>query len=249
MFNSKFTVGLYPIPNIPVIKTGDDIPQIIYQAAKDDGFVFQDRDIVVVTHKIVSKAEGAWVKLAEITPSVYARELAEKTGRDPRLCQVYINESKEILGIKKGKYILTRHRLGFMDTGAGVDSSNSGKPGEEIVTILPKDPDASARKIRSVLKELTGKELAVIICDTFGNEFRDHSISFAIGIAGIQPKAIKDTVDLYGRAKQTASAQVDEITAAAGMLMGQANESVPVVIVRGVEYTISENASIKDILQ
>jgi coenzyme F420-0:L-glutamate ligase/coenzyme F420-1:gamma-L-glutamate ligase len=244
---SKFVVGLYPVPGIPLIKAGDDIAQIIFQCAKEDAFTFKNRDIIVVAHKIVSKAENACVKLSEITPSIYAGELAEKTGRDPRLCQVYINESREILGIN-GRHILTRDRLGFVSTGAGVDSSNSGKPGEEMVTLLPKDPDASARKIRSKLKTLTGKELAVIICDTFGNEFREHSISFAIGIAGIHPKKIIETADLYGREKQTATPQVDEIAAAAGMLMGQANESVPVVIIRGVKYTVSEDASIKEIL-
>jgi len=236
---------MYAVPGIPLIKAGDNIAQIIYWYATDDGFVFQNQDIVVVTHKIVSRAEGAQVKLAEITPSIYARKLAEKTGRDPRLCQVYINESKEIIGIN-GRHVITRHRLGFVGTGAGVDSSNMS---EGTVCLLPKDPDASARKIRSGLKELTKKELAVIICDTFGNEFRNHSISFAIGIAGIHPKAVIDTVDLYFKPKQTASAQVDEIAAAAGMLMGQANEGIPVVIVRGVEYTVSEDDTIKDILQ
>jgi coenzyme F420-0:L-glutamate ligase/coenzyme F420-1:gamma-L-glutamate ligase len=245
--NSKFKVGLYTVPNIPLIKGGDDIARIIYQCAKEDGFVFQSHDIVVVTHKIVSKAENARVRLAEITPSIYARELAEKTGRDPRLCQVYINESKEILGIN-GRHVVTRHRLGFVGTGGGVDSSNMGTSKEEIVCLLPKDPDASARKIRSKLKRLARKELAVIICDTFGNEFRNYSISFAIGIAGIHPKAVIDTEDLFDRPKQTSTAQVDEIAAAAGMLMGQAKESVPVVVVRGIKYTVSEDASTKDIL-
>ena len=243
--NYKFKIGLYPIPGIPLIKTGDDIAQIIYWYATDDGFVFQDWDVIVVTHKIVSKAENACVKLSEISPSIYAGELAAKTGRDPRLCQVYINESQEILGIN-GRHVLTRHRLGFVGTGAGVDSSNMS---EGTVCLLPKDPDASARKIRSRLKELTHKELAVIICDTFGNEFRNHSISFAIGIAGINPQKVNDTVDLYAKPKQTRTPQVDEIAAAAGMLMGQANESVPVVIVRGMKYAVSERARIKDILQ
>jgi coenzyme F420-0:L-glutamate ligase/coenzyme F420-1:gamma-L-glutamate ligase len=248
LLNPKFTVGLYPIPNIPLINAGDDIAKLIYKSAKDDGFVFKDKDIVVVTHKIVSRVEGAQVRLSDITPSTYAQELAEKTGRDPRLCQVYIDESKEILGIN-GRHIVTRHRLGFVSTGAGVDSSNTAPAGEETVTILPKDPDASARKIRSELKQLTSKELAVIICDTFGSANRDHSLSFAIGINGIHPKPLRDTVDLYGKKKQTAAAQVDEIAIAAGMLMGQADEGVPVVVVRGVNYSVSEKTSIQDILK
>jgi coenzyme F420-0:L-glutamate ligase/coenzyme F420-1:gamma-L-glutamate ligase len=245
--NSKFKVGLYAVPNIPLIKAGDDIAQIINRCAKEDKFVFENQDIVVVTHKIVSKAENRQEKLSVIKPSIYARELAEKTGRDPRLCQVYINESKEILGIN-GRHVITRHRLGFVGTGAGVDSSNAGTSKEGIVCLLPKDPDASARGIRSKLKKLTRKELAVIICDTFGNEFRNHSINFAIGIAGIHPHAVRDTIDLYDKPKQTLTAQVDEIAAAAGMLMGQANESIPVVVLRGIEYTVSESASIKEIL-
>jgi coenzyme F420-0:L-glutamate ligase/coenzyme F420-1:gamma-L-glutamate ligase len=244
---TKFKVGLYVVPNIPLIKVGDDIPQIIYRCAKADKFIFDNQDIVVVTHKIVSKAENALVKLSEIIPSDHARKLSEKTGRDPRLCQVYINESREICGIN-GRHIITRHRLGFVGTGAGVDSSNVDASKGEIVCLLPKNPDASAREIRSKLKRLTRNELAVIICDTFGNEFRNHSISFAIGIAGIRPQAVRDTIDLYDKPKQTSTAQVDEIAAAAGMLMGQANESAPVVVVRGIKYTVSENASIKDIL-
>jgi coenzyme F420-0:L-glutamate ligase/coenzyme F420-1:gamma-L-glutamate ligase len=247
MNNAKSEVILYPVPNIPLVKAGDNIAEIIFQYAKEDNFVFENHDIFVVTHKIVSKAENALVRLAEIKPSAQAKELAEKTGRDLRLCQVYINESKEILGIN-GRHVITRHRLGFMGTGAGVDSSNTSPAGEEMVTLLPKDPDASARKIRSELKQLTGKELAVIICDTFGNEFRHHNISFAVGIAGIHPKKVTDTVDLYDKPKQTSTPQVDEITAAAGILMGQADEGIPVVIVRGVQYTVSEDASIKDIL-
>ncbi|OGN95573.1 MAG: coenzyme F420-0:L-glutamate ligase [Chloroflexi bacterium RBG_13_51_18] len=238
---------MYAVPNIPLIKAGDDIAQIIYKCAKEDKFGFENRDIVVVTHKIVSKAENACVKLSEITPSVYAKELAEKTGRDPRLCQVYVNESKEILGIN-GRHIVTRHRLGFVGTGAGVDTSNMGILDEEIVCLLPRDPDASARKIRSKLKELSGKELAVIICDTYGNEYRKHSINFAVGIAGIHPYPIGDTVDLYDRPKKSSTAQVDEIAAAAGMMMGQANERIPVVVVRGVEYKVGKDVSIKDIL-
>jgi len=245
--NAKVEIILYPIPNIPLIKAGDNIAQIIFRHANEDKFVIENQDIFVVTHKIVSKAENATVKLSKITPSAQAKELAEKTGRDPRLCQVYINESKEILGIN-GRHVITRHRLGFVGTGAGVDSSNAGPRGEEMVTLLPKDPDASARKIRSELKQLTGKEVAVIICDTFGNEFRLHNISFAVGIAGIHPKKVTDTVDLYDKPKQTSTPQVDEITAAAGMLMGQADEGIPVVVVRGVKYTVSEDASIKDIL-
>ncbi len=118
-----------------------------------------------------------------------------------------------------------------------------------MVTLLPKDPDASAREIRAKLKKLTKKELAVIIGDTFSSAYRNHSFSFAIGIAGIQPLPTKDTVDLYGKKKQTATAQADEIATAAGMLMGQANEGVPVVVVRGVKYTVSEDAVIKDILK
>ena len=245
--NTKFKAGLYAVPGIPLIKAGDDIAQIIYRCARKDRFVFNDRDIIVVTHKIVSKAENALVKLSEITPSIYAHYLAEKTGRDPRLCQVYINESREILGVN-GRHIITRHRLGFVGTGAGVDRSNVSPGKEETVCLLPRDPDKSARKIRSKLKKLTQKEMAVIICDTFGNEFRNHSISFAIGIAGINPQATKDTVDLYANPKQTLTAQADEIAAAAGMLMGQANESFPVVIIRGIEYTVSEDANIKDVL-
>lgn len=245
--NGKFNIGLYKIPNFPLVKTGDEIAQLIYRYAIQDHFTFEDHDVIVIAHKIVSKAENAVAKLSEITPSDRAQELAEKTGRDPRLCQVYLDESKEILGIK-GRHIVTRHKLGYVGTEAGVDRSNVASSEEEIVVLLPRDPDASARRIKSRIEKLCQKEVAVIICDTFGNEFRNMSISWAIGVAGIRPLDIVDRVDLYGNRAQSAAPQVDEIAAAAGMLMGQADEGTPIVVIRGVKYTACQNASIKDIL-
>ena len=248
LINNKFNIGLYKIPNLPLVKIGDDIAQLIYCYATQDHFTFKDHDIIVIAHKIVSKAENALIRLSEITPSDRAQELAKKTGRDPRLCQVYLNESKEILGIK-GRYIITRHRIGYVGTEAGVDRSNVASSEEEIVALLPRDPDASARRIKSGIEKLCQKEVAVIICDTFGNEFRNISISWAIGIAGIRPLDVLDRVDLYGNRARSSAAQVDEIAAAAGMLMGQADEGTPVVVVRGVKYTVCQNVSIKDILK
>jgi len=247
MINSKFDTGLYKVPNFPLVNVGDDIAQLIYRCAMNDNFTFEDCDIIVVAQKIVSKAENALVRLSEIVPSEYARELAKKTGRDPRLCQVYLNESKEILETV-GRHIITRHRLGFVGTEANVDRSNVALLKEETVSLLPKDPDASARRIRSRMKELSQKEVAVIICDTFGNAYRQGGIGTAIGIAGIRPLEVMDGVDLFGNHKQSATASVDEIAAAASMLMGQANEGTPVVVVRGVKYSVSENASIREIL-
>lgn len=245
--DQKFDAGLYVVPNLPLIKAGDDVGQLIYERATDDGFVFEDHDIIVVAQKIVSKAENAVVRLSEIEPSEEAKELSKRTGRDPRLAQVYLNESAEILGTK-GRMVITRHRLGFECTGAGVDRSNVAPREDEIVTLLPEDPDGSARRIRSKISELTGKQVAVLIADSFGKPDRDGSIGIAVGIAGIRHLEERRQQDLFGNPKNTKIALIDEIAAAASTLMGQANERSPVVVIRGVNYTVDENASIRDIL-
>jgi coenzyme F420-0:L-glutamate ligase/coenzyme F420-1:gamma-L-glutamate ligase len=242
----KWDLSLYAIRGIPLIKSGDNIGQIIYQCTEAEGFCFEDDDVLIVAHKVISKAENAIVKLSEIVPSKQARDLAAKTGKDLRLCQVYINESSEIVGTE-GRMVITWHKLGFRDTSAGADRSNIAPYSEDLVSILPKDPDASARGIRSQLKELSGKELAVIISDTFGNPTRQGSFGVAIGVAGIAPIEIREGKDMFGNQGGAAITTVDALASAAYTIMGQ-NEDLPAVIVRGARFTRDENASIRNIL-
>jgi len=138
---TKWDLKLYAIRGIPLIKSGDNIGQIVYQYTEADGFRFKDGDVLIIAHKVVSKAENAIIRLSKIRPSQQARDLAAKTGRDPRLCQVYINESSEIVGTE-GRMVITWHKIGFRDTSAGVDRSNIAPYSEDLVSVLPKDPDA-----------------------------------------------------------------------------------------------------------
>lgn len=240
-------INLYAIPDLPLVKGGEDIAQLISTAAAVNGFVLETNDVVVIAQKIVSKAEQAVVKLADITPSPFALELAQQTGRDPRLCQVYIDESEAILSTK-GRMVITKHRLGFTCSGAGVDRSNIAPQEEEMVVLLPRDPDASARNIREGIRNFTGKNVACIINDSFGRAEREGSIGTAIGIAGIAALEKRNQLDLFGNPSSSQIALIDEIAGAASLLMGQADEKFPVVIVRGVQYRADNNASLKQIL-
>lgn len=243
----KRAVTLTAIPEIPLIKEGDNLGEIIVCSCRRCGMAIQHADILVIAQKVVSKSEGATVNLGDIAPSINAIELATATGRDPRLCQVYLNESDEVLSVK-GRMVITRHRLGFECSGAGVDRSNVSSHEHEVVVLLPSDPDQSAREIRKTVKDITGTDVAVIINDSFGRHDRDGSIGTAIGIAGIGCLETRRQTDLFGNVSNAKIALVDEVAAAASILMGQADESIPVVLVSGVEYTQRENTSLRDIL-
>lgn len=243
----KWTAGLYAVPGLPLISEGNNLGELIVKAAQVDNFTFEDYDVVVVAQKTVSKAEGATIRLSEVVPSEQAQELASRTGRDPRLCEVYLRESVEVQETK-GRMVITRHRLGFICTGAGVDCSNVASRDEGIVVLLPRNPDASARQIRNCIREMTGKDVAVIVSDSFGKPDRDGAIGIAIGIAGIRHLEVREQKDLFDNPVKASIALVDELAAAASMLMGQADEQRPVVIIRGVPYTPDENATIRDLL-
>lgn len=242
-------VALYALKDIPLIQKGDDIGRIVYEVAGEQGFLFENGDVVVIASKIVSKAEGQLVDTGKIRPSKKAYRLSERTGIDPRNLEVILRETKKLL-IARPNLLLTEQNLGFICTKAGVDSSNTTKgPKGKVVALLPKNPDSSAARIRETVKEKSGKEIAVIINDTFGRPDREGSVGMAIGISGIAAiysPAVKE--DIFGKRRNPQIAQVDEIAAAASLLMGQTNEQRPVIIVRGVDYNLSEKNRIKDLL-
>jgi coenzyme F420-0:L-glutamate ligase/coenzyme F420-1:gamma-L-glutamate ligase len=241
------TITLHSLTKIPLVKEGDNIAILIMDSAVQDNVVIEDGDLVVIAQKIVSKSEGATVKLSEITASIEAQELAEKTGRDARLCQLYLNEAAEVIAVK-GRMVITRHKLGYVGSSSGIDRSNVAPHAEEIVVLLPKDPDVSAAKVRTDIKQFTGKTIGVIINDSCGRDYRDGSVGMAIGIAGINALRIDEKVDLFGNPSTSRIAIVDEVAAAASLLMGQANECIPAVVVKGVAYTVSEHATIQDFI-
>jgi coenzyme F420-0:L-glutamate ligase/coenzyme F420-1:gamma-L-glutamate ligase len=210
----RWTAGLYAVPNLPLVKPGDDVVQLIWERATSDGFSFRDGDVLIVAHKIVSKAEGAIVHLVDVEPTDRAYDLAKVTGRDPRLCEVIVRESAEILGTN-GRMVITRHRLGFLCTKAGVDRSNVGDESGERVVLLPADPDASARYIRNGVRMHAGCDVAVVIIDSFGLPDRSGPIGLAIGIAGIRHLEERESQDLDGRNAQSLLMLVDALAGAA----------------------------------
>ena len=236
------------IPNIPIINIGDDIAQIIVNNCKESNIQICDGDVMVIAQKIVSISENAIVNLNHVIPSEKAIELAKLTGRTPEECQVFIDESTEILEIS-GRHVVTRHKNGYVCTSAGVDKSNVSNKKDRLVTLLPKNPDESANKIRLEIKEMLGVDIAVIINDTMGKPYRRGAISESIGIAGIEALEEKESQDLFGNPSMSQVALVDEIAAASSILMGESNEQNPIVLVKGIQYTKDENANIRKLLK
>lgn len=225
---------LIPIHGIPFIQPGDDLVKIILGRLKVSGNRLKCGDILVLTQKIVSKAEGTMVDLRSCHPSPKAIQLAQSCGKDARLLELILQESKKILR-QSLDLIITEHKTGWVCANAGIDYSNV--PGE-YVTLLPKDPDQTAKKIRQRVKELSGVEIAVIISDSHGRPFRKGAIGVALGSSGIRALVDKrGEEDLFHyRLKSTEIALGDELASAASLLMGETNEGIPVVIIRGLKY-------------
>ncbi len=227
----------------PDIRAGMDLSRVIPDLVRQNGIVPEAMDVFVVAHKVVSKAEGSVVNLEEITPSPRARALAQETGKDPRLCEVILNESRAVLRVRPG-LIIAEHRLGFICANAGVDHSNVGL-GPQWVATLPRDPDASAEALRRGLEEAFGVRLAVIINDTHGRAFRVGAVGVALGVAGMAPlRSYIGEEDLYGYVLQTSvEAFADEFASAASLLQGQAAEGTPLVLIRGARVVLGDGGA------
>jgi coenzyme F420-0:L-glutamate ligase/coenzyme F420-1:gamma-L-glutamate ligase len=235
-------VEVIAVENLPLIKKGDNLAEFICEAAEKQNTPLQEKDIIVITHVAVSKAEGNIINLDTISPSRKAEEIAQQTGKDPALVEVILRESKDIVRIGQNS-IITETKIGVVCANAGVDRSNVS--GDRNVVPLPKDPNASAQSIRQEIKRLTGANVAVIVSDTHGRPFRIGEINVAVGVAGIKPiRDRRGEKDLFGfvlRVKQTAVA--DELSSAAELVIGQANEGIPAAIIRGYNYQTTESAS------
>ncbi|MEM2876174.1 MAG: coenzyme F420-0:L-glutamate ligase [Candidatus Bathyarchaeia archaeon] len=236
------------IEGIPIIKEGDDLAKILCEAASKQGSSIQDGDIIVITHVVVSRAEGNIVDLREVTPSEFAVNFAKEAGKEPSLVEVVLRESRSIVRMDREK-LITETRHGFVCANAGVDRSNVHR--EHSVALLPKDPDSSARSIRKRIADLTGKDVAVIISDTHGRPFREGEINVAIGVSGLEPiRDRRGEKDLFGyelRVKRTAIA--DELASAAELVIGQSDEGIPAAIIRGYKYIKSEYGSVKQLIR
>jgi coenzyme F420-0:L-glutamate ligase/coenzyme F420-1:gamma-L-glutamate ligase len=225
------------IEGLPEIAFGEDLARLITEAARRQGTPLLARDLLVVSQKIVSKAEGRVVRLADVDPSPRARELALELGKDPKLTEVILAESREVLKAAKGILIVeTRH--GWICANAGVDQSNVDA---ETACLLPEDSDRSARQLRDRLRELTGHELAIIVADTFGRPWREGLTNVAVGLAGLAPlKSYLGELDPAGHVLQaTVLAIADELAGAAEPVMGKLSR-IPVAIIRGLDWEPAE---------
>ncbi len=224
-------IQLIGLTEIPLVNEGDNLQELILKSAKLQEITLEDGDILVVAETLISKAEGNFIDLKSMVPSTKAIELAEKTGKDPKLVEAIIQESNEIIKVGPD-FIVSETKHGFICANAGIDESNvvEGK-----ATPMPTNPDESALQLRNKLENSTQKDLAVIISDTQGRPFREGAVGVAIGVSGINSLWNRQgEIDLYGRELQTTQIAVaDELAASASLIMGQADEGIPVVIING----------------
>lgn len=229
---------LFGLTGIPEVEAGADLAQLLIEAIDRAKLKLERDDVLVIAQKIVSKAEGRVVALSSVSPSPRALELAATVDKDPRLVEMILRESREVLRAKRG-ILIVEHRLGFVMANAGVDQSNvPSTMGDEHALLLPENPDASARRIRDRVRDVSGCNIGVVINDSFGRAWRNGVAGVAIGVAGI-PALVdrRGDIDREGRTLQvTQIAAADELAAAASLVMGQADEGCPAVLARGFPY-------------
>ena len=233
---------MWGLAGVPLVGPGDDLGAITAAAFTLNGVVPQAGDVLVVAQKVVSKAEGRYVEIAAVEPSEAAIALAAEVDKDPRFVEVVLSESKRVVRHRPG-LLIVEHRLGFVMANAGIDHSNvAADDGGERVLLLPHDPDGSARALRERLARAFGVEIGVVISDSFGRPWRKGTVGVAIGAAGLPAIVdLRGHPDLFGRELLvTETGFADEIAAAAGLLMGQADEAVPMVLVRGLAWSAPE---------
>ena len=246
------SLTLTPLHHIPLIRQGDDLAEFVVNALEKNNIALEENDILVFAQKIISKAEGRAINLVTVTPSERAIELAQQTEKDPRLVELILCESHEVLRTRIGT-IIVEHKLGFVCANAGIDHSNvagAGDSTEEWVLLLPKEPDRSAEKLREAIRSKTGRRIGVLIIDSHGRAWRTGTVGVAIGIAGLPGledlRGKHDLFDFTLRITQVGAA--DELAAAASLVMGQAAEGTPVVHVRGFPYPLRDG-SLKELIR
>jgi coenzyme F420-0:L-glutamate ligase / coenzyme F420-1:gamma-L-glutamate ligase len=258
--NKVPALTLTPLINVPLIRRDDNLADILVHSLQETNLALEDGDILVLAQKIVSKAEGRMVNLTTVTPGERARELAAQSEKDPRVVELMLAESSDILRVRVGT-IIVEHRLGFVCANAGIDHSNvaaspdsplqmyplgegPGVGSEDWVLLLPTDPDASSRAIREKVEAKTGKRIGVMVIDSHGRAWRNGTVGMCIGLSGI-PGVVDERgwQDLFGYTlRVTVVGVADELAAAASLVMGQASEGTPVVHVRGFPYPLREGS-------
>lgn len=230
------SVTMTAVPDLPDVQPGDDLVRLILHSTLAAGISLKDGDVLVIAHKVVSKSEGRLVNLADVNPGAQALQIAAQTDKDPRVVELILQESEEISRVRPG-LIIVRHKLGFTSANAGIDRSNVAQEGDdETVVLLPEDPDGSAERMRQAVQEQSGAKVGIVIADSHGRPFRLGTVGVAIGVAALP--ALWDRrgeADLYGyKLEHTEVGTADEIASAASLLMGQAAEGTPLVLIRGL---------------
>jgi len=244
---------LTPLQNIPLIRRDDNLADIVVKSLQGSNIELQDGDILVFAQKVISKAEGRTVNLSSVIPSTRAIELANQIEKDAHIIELILQESNDVLRTRIGT-IIVEHKLGFVCANAGIDHSNVQPPlaeegekdviSEEVVLLLPQDPDLSSRKMRGEIESNTGKRIGVLIIDSHGRAWRNGTVGSAIGMSGIPGlQDLRGKPDLFGRELRITQVGVaDELAAASSLMMGQAAEGTPVIHVRGFPYPLREGS-------
>ena len=233
------SLTLIAVPDFPLVEPGDDLAEVICGVVETNGPELVDHDVIVLAQKVVSKAEGRYVDQAAVKPGSQALALSVKVQKDPRLVEVILSESRRVVRYRPG-VLIVEHRLGFVVANAGVDQSNvDPAKGIEPVLLLPRDPDSSAQRLHERFRQRLGKMVGVVINDSFGRAWRLGTVGVALGAAGLPALMnLRGKPDLYGRRLQVSeTAFADEIAAASSLLMGQANEATPAVVLRGLAWS------------
>ena len=238
------SLTLTPLQYMPIIHQGDDLVELVLSSLEKDKLRLEDQDILVFAQKIISKSEGRAVNLVTVTPSQRAIELGARIDKDPRLVELVLFESREVLRTRPGT-IIVEHKLGFVCANAGIDHSNvagAGDSKEEWVLLLPEDPDRSAGELRKGVQDRTGKQIGVLVIDSHGRAWRNGTVGVAIGLAGLPGvEDLRGHPDLFDfKLRITQVGVADELAAAASLVMGQAAEGTPVVHVRGFPYPLRD---------
>lgn len=242
---------LIALRDFPLVKPGDNLAALINQSLQHNQQTLCDGDILVLAQKIVSKAENRYRQLNTITPSAEAEKYAQETGKDARMIELVLQESNRVLRHRFGS-IVVEHKLGFVHANAGIDQSNlPNNSDSETALLLPENPDQSAAALRTALQTQHAANIGIVINDSFGRAWRLGTCGIAIGVAGFEPLLdLRGAPDLFGRTLEITQVGIaDEVAAAASLLMGQAGEGSPVVIVRGLSWQPKDHASVQTLLR
>ena len=226
---------LIPLADFPRVEPGDDLVSLLLQSLADNGLELRSDDVLVIAQKIVSKAEGRYVRLADVVPGPEAVELAARADKDPRQVELILQESREVLRVRPG-VIIVEHRNGYVHANAGIDRSNiPNSEDDPQLLLLPEDADASAARLRNGIAAQLDVAPQIIINDSAGRAWRNGTVGLAIGTAGLEPLNNQiGELDMFGNVLEvTEPAVADELAAAASLVMGQAAEACPVVLARG----------------